>query len=233
MAIAFTNLTSGNDTSGTSGATTASVTPGSNRLQLLRVESRTNITENPNQPTATGNSLTWVVINSIVFDSASASRRRVTLFRALGASPSAGTIAIDFGGQNQTHCSWGLDEVTGMDTSGTNGSGAIVQSATNSDETLAVTSLTVTLAAFGSADNATYGAFGNSNLTDHQMSVGTGFTLTNNNGSTTSIQGISEYKLSNDTSVDINQVTNAEIGGIAVEIKAAVAANNAGLLGII
>jgi hypothetical protein len=108
MAVAASNITSGRDTDGNSTATTASVTPVANRLYLLTVTSRTNITTDPNIPTVTGNSLTWVSINSVVYDTTGASRRRVTLFRALGASPSSGTISVDFGGQNQTHVSWGF-----------------------------------------------------------------------------------------------------------------------------
>ena len=174
MAVSIANKTSGLDEDGGSSSTTASTTPASNKLQLLLVASRTGITANPNQPTATGNSLTWVAIASVIYDSTSSSRRRVTLFRALGASPTAGAITIDFNGQNQTDVVWILDEATGMDTSGTNGSGAIVQSATNVDEGGSATALTVTLAAFGSVDNGTYGGFGWDG--DPTATAGTGFT---------------------------------------------------------
>ncbi len=218
----FTNIIHNN--SGVSAATsyaTASVTPTANKLQLLAFVSRTNITADPNQPTATGCGLTWVVVGSRVFDTTSSSRRRVTLFRALGASPTTGAITIDCGGQTQTSATWSLDEGTGMDITGSNGAGAIVQSATAFDNSLAVSSLTVTLSAFSNAYNATYGAFGNSNITDHAMSVGSGYTLLGNDGTTTEDQVLTEYETANNTSVVANQVTTSEIGGIAAEIKAA------------
>ncbi len=125
MAVAISNLTTGSDSDGGSGSTTASVAPSAYSLILLTVMSRTGITVNPNQPTVTGNGLTWVAIGSTVFDSTSSSRRRVTLFRALGAGPTSGAITIDFGGQAQTDVTWVVDEASGVDTSGTNGSGAI------------------------------------------------------------------------------------------------------------
>lgn len=220
MAISVANLTSGQDTDGGSGSTTASVSPSSNKLLLLTIASRTGITANPNIPTATSTGLTWEQVNTIVFDSSSSSRRRVTVLRALAASPSAGAIAIDFGGQNQSDVGWSLEEFTGMDISGTNGSGAIVQSATNSDESGSATSITVTLAAFGSVDNATFGAFG----TDEVISLteGSGFTLlAKDNGTTTPIGYLTEFKSTNDTSVDMTSGAGMLVGGIGVEIKAA------------
>src|SRR5438045_278206 len=127
MAVATTNITSGNTTNATSAATT-SITPVANRLYLMNVISRTAITTDPNQPTATGAGLTWVVEKSVVYDNTGASRKRLTVFRALGPSPSAGALTIDFGAQTQTNIAWIIDEFTGADTSGTNGSGAVVQS---------------------------------------------------------------------------------------------------------
>lgn len=219
MAITATNLTFGGDTDGNSTATTSSVSPSSNKLQLLTVSSRTGITTDPNQPTVTGNSLTWVAINTIVYDTTGSSRRRETLFRALGASPSTGAISIDFGGQNQTNVIWNLDEASGMDTSGTNGSGAIVQSATNKDESGAASSLTVTLGAFGSTANVAYGSFSTDTTTTY--TAGTGFSILKQLQSSTDMSTASEINTANDTSVDINFDSAGGVGGIAVEIKAA------------
>lgn len=218
MAVTISNLTSGNDTDGGSSSTTASVTPGSNKLELLSVSSRTNITADPNQPTVTGNGLTWVAINSIVYDTTSASRKRITLFRAMGASPSTGAITIDFGGQAQTDVVWSLDEASGIDTGGTNGSAASVQSATAKDETGSATSLTVTLAAFADAGNATFGAICVDN--NSAASVGSGFTQLAV-PTTTNQRLISEWKATNDTGVDASFGTSGLIGGVAIEIKAA------------
>lgn len=234
MAIACTNLTTGADIDGGSSSTSASISPGANRLVLATIDQRTGITADPNQPTATGNGLTWVVVNSIVYDTSSSSRKRVTVLRAMGASPSAGAVTFDFGGQNNTDVHWTIEECTGMDTSGTNGSGAIVQSVTAKDETGSASSLTVTLAGFGSADNATFGGFGVSTETGY--AVGSGFTL---KGTSNTFAGssrvISEFRSDNDTSVDIT-MTGSLVGGVAIEVKAAVAGatirNHMSLLGV-
>lgn len=229
MAVSISNLTNGEDSDGGSSSTTASVTPSSNALELLTVYSRTGISTNPNQPTVTGNSLTWVAIATVIYDDSSSSRRRITLFRALGASPSSGTITIDFGGQAQTDVGWSLDQATGTDTSGTNGSGAIVQSATNLDTGTSSTSLTVTLSAFGDSNNATFGAFsaGGSEV----QTVGSGFTqLSNRVLASANISGLTEWKTANDTSVDYTVAAGEQMGGIAIEIKMAAAAVNSNFL---
>lgn len=220
MAVSLANLTSGTDTDGNSTATTASVSPSSNKLELLTVSSRTLITANPNQPTISGNGLTWVAIASVVYDDTSSSRRRITLFRALGASPSSGAISIDFGGQNQTTVVWSLEEVSGIDTSGTNGSGAIVQSATNFDDTATASTLTVTLGAFSNTNNATFGSFANG-FGLATPTVGSGFTkLGEQADGNNDIKVLTEWKSTNDTTVDINWGDTSELGGIAIEIRA-------------
>ena len=223
MAISASNLTTGNDVDGGSSSTTASVSPTSNNLVLLTITSRTGITANPNQPTATGLGLTWVAVNSVVYDTTSSSRKRITTLRALG-TVTPGTITIDFGGQNQTHVYWSVDQVSGIDTSGTNGSGAIVQSATNKDETpiAADGTLTVTLAAFGNTNNGTFGAFA-ADPGEGLITVGSGFSVLGT-VSTTTINLATEWRGGNDTTVTaINDTTTltAAIGGIAIEIKAA------------
>lgn len=221
MAIVASNLTADkvNSVTVTSQAT-ASITPTSNYLILLSVTSRTAISANPNQPTATGNGLTWVVINSVIWDSTSSSRKRLTLLRAMGASPSTGAITIDFGGQNQTDINWSVDQVSGIDISGTNGSGAVVQSATNKDESGTAATLTVALSGFGSTDNGTFGVLSGDGTGTNTFSAGTGFSsigYTNGN-----LQLAPEWKNSNDTSVDGTFSGNCMLGGIAIEIKAAV-----------
>lgn len=222
MAIAFTNLTSGSSTISASSDTTASITPASNNLILLVVASRTAITIDPNQPTATGNGLTWVAIGSVVYDNTSSSRRRLTLFRAMGASPSTGAITIDYGGQLQTTVLWAVQQGSGTDTTGTNGSGAVVQAVTNSDPTATATSLTVTLAAFSSVNNATYGVFANGDGSATRT-LGAGFTtLSDLADALNDIRLSDEYTTANDTTVDMSWTSASEVGGIALEIKAAV-----------
>src|SRR5712692_2445332 len=147
-AVTATHLTSG-QTSGTS-ATTASISPGANQLILAWV----GLTGDPpsaGNPTLTGNGLTWVQVGTISFSSRP---NGLYLFRAMGAAPTAGSVTINIG-TSQDFIGWTITQFSGVDTSGTNGSGAVVQSATNNGAS--VSALTVTLAAFGSPSNATAG----------------------------------------------------------------------------
>lgn len=212
-----TNLTSGfSDTDATS-YNTASVSPSSNYLNLVSV---TNVkSSTPDTPTLSGNGITYEQIDTHVIDSVG-TMRRSTLFRSLGSSPSSGAITIDFGGNTQTACSWVVDTVSGVDTSGTNGSGAIVQSAkTTQDNTGNTTSLTATLSSFSSANNLTYGVYGGASTTG--LTAGSGFTILASASSTTPTSDVAtEWKSTNDTTVDFSFDANDAIGVIALEIKA-------------
>jgi len=105
----------------------------------------------PAAPTVTGCGLTWVEV-----DSTTMSTRLVTLFRALGTVTSSGPVVFSHGSSSQTRAIGHIQQFLGAATSGTNGSGAIVQA--NADQRTAVTSSnpSVTLVAFASSANATY-----------------------------------------------------------------------------
>ena len=138
--------------------TTASVTPASNRLLLLTVHCYVAAgSVQPTAPTVTGNGLTWVQVGSTIVDAAGTDRGTMFLFRAMGASPSAGALTITPSASMKG--TWILDQVDGTDTSGTNGSGAIVQFVAAAD-TGALATKSVTLAAFGATGNAAYGSLG-------------------------------------------------------------------------
>jgi hypothetical protein len=119
-----THLTSGGDASNSTSYTTGSITPSANKLILAVVTSTQSAVPNaPAVSSLTGNGLTWVQ----VLDSGSADARwRVFVFRAMGASPSAGAVTISMGGTS-TNCTWSIAEYDGVDTTGTDGSGAIGQ----------------------------------------------------------------------------------------------------------
>lgn len=218
MAITVTNVDTTGDNVDRTAYNSTSVVPNANMLELLAVYSIAAVA--PNTPTVTGDSLTWVQVGSSQLDSTSL--RRITLFRALG-TPSVGSITMDFAGQTQTGCGWSWAEFSGMDTSGTNGSGAIVQAVAAATPGNA-TSLTVTLAAFGSASNATAGFFGIPLNTAAQPAVGSGFTLIGQrNQSTPNLSIGSEFNSGNDTTVDMNAgAASIPWVGIAVEVKQAV-----------
>jgi hypothetical protein len=203
--------------------TTASITPTANRLQLAAVAAGKSGTVT--QPTLTGNGLTWTFVTRVDHDT-SGTFASLFLFRAMGASPSAGTAAIAFGGVTHLACCWAFDEFSGVDTSGTDGSGAIVQSVGEAETDLGNTAL-VTLAAFSSVDNGTYGCLANQVAASHTQ--GSGFTKLGDTSTPTPAIGLmTQWKAGNDTTVDASWVTTGEKSGIiGVELKAAVVAGAA------
>lgn len=222
MAISFATILGTRSSVDGSSFVTASGAPTGNRLQLFAVSAINAAASTPAAPTLSGGGITtWTEVTSIAYDTGGSNRGRITLFRALEASPGSGTVTITFG-ESHTNCEWSWCEFDGIDTGGTNGANAIVQSATNS---ATATSLTVTLAAFGSADNATYGAF--THQANEATTVGTGFTEIHNPfGASRVASTLTEYLLGNDTSVDASWTTSSLCGGIAVEIKAAAGASD-------
>jgi hypothetical protein len=224
MAVSIANLTSGSDPTSTTSWSTASITPTANNLILISFVLRNGSSVNPTVSSVTGNSLTWVLVNSINYDSSGTSRRTKFVYRALGSSPTSGAVTIT-AGETDSGAIWTVDQFSGVDTSGTNGSGAIVQSATNKDEAASSSTLTVTLSAFSSSANATFGVFASADGND-TTTAGTGFSKIGDVASTNAnvaIRLTSEFKSTNDTSVDMTFLTAGQIGGIAIEIKAAAA----------
>jgi len=216
MAVAITNLVQNQDGTDDADSVVASATYTAGRLYLLTLCSRTDAI----QPTIssisapTGSGIVWTEIDHSDFD-ASGSRRTLFLFRGVASATVTSGFTITWG-QTQTAKSWNVDEITGADISGTQGSGAIVQAVKNTGAS--VTSLTVTLAAFSSVNNATYGAFGNAG--EGALSAGTGFTRYGNQQVTGECGLGTEFRSDNDTSVDMSNST-MDIGGIAVEIAVA------------
>lgn len=108
----------------------------------------------PTLPTASGNGLTWVQVATVTVtsnDPEGLPEKRITLFRAMGPGPTSTAFTADFGGVSQAQISISVRQWTGTDTSGTNGSGAIQQTATNSVTGAGASSLTVTLSALQSS----------------------------------------------------------------------------------
>jgi hypothetical protein len=213
MALAASNLTSGSDTTDATSYATASITPTGNALVLLTVATR-RAAGNPSAPTATGNGLTWVEVGTQL--SSGSGNRRITILRAMGASPSTGAITINIA-ETQTECVWSVDQFTGTDTSGTNGSGAVVQSVETDDGGSTATSGLVTLAAFGSANNMAYG--GKVHTSNGTTTPGSGFTELVDVAVAESGTGFqTEYKL-NDTTVDWSWTGSHTWFAAALEIK--------------
>jgi hypothetical protein len=114
------SLTSGDSTTDATSIDTASVTPTGNALILAVIAS--DFGGRGNVPTASGNGLTWEIVRTVAYGA----NGTLTLFRAMGVSPSSGAITFDFDGQSQTDFAWSVAEYTGVIT-GNNGADAIRQ----------------------------------------------------------------------------------------------------------
>jgi hypothetical protein len=210
----------GSNTNAASYGTNGSISPGANRLLLCATHASFTSSTGQNTPTCSGNGLNWVLVDTVTAIGAGV-MQRLSVFRAMGASPTSGAVTVSYGGQTQANGIVYVVEFDGVDTSGTDGSGAIVQSAVASDDA-AGTSLTVTLAGFGDAvNNATFGAFaiGDNGIT---LNAGSGFTaFTQNTAVTESAGARCEWRTGEDTSVDMTWTSIGGRRGIAIEIKAA------------
>lgn len=159
MAIGLNALTSGQDETAGTSATTASIAPAANALVLLAVQSE-KAEPAPSVPSISGGGMTsWTQVRTFAWDNAGTSRT-LTLFRSLQASPGSGTVTIDFGAESQDLIQWSIIEFTGVDTTGTNGSGAVVQDAQNPATVGSGTRIDVSLSAFSDGGNVTYSVAG-------------------------------------------------------------------------
>lgn len=220
MTVAFTSLDDAADSDGNSTATTSSVTLLANRLHLMAV-SNTQFNGSPAEtPTCTG----WTQVATFVYFDAGGSdipSCRITILRRMPGSNETGTHTIDFNSVSQTEVHWSIEQSdANVDTTGTNGSGAIVQSATGSGNG---TAASATLAAFGSTDNGTFGCVASNGSGMSSWTVGSGFTALANSagGFSIDLSFLTEYRSDNDTSVDATLATALDWGVMALEIKAA------------
>lgn len=208
MAVSGAHLTNGNNGSGASG-NTASISPGANRLITVAV----NVYRGSGAlttPTVTGNGITYTLVDSTTDFASGSDTLAIYLFRGMSASPTTGAISIS--SANAEFLAWNVDHFDGVDTSGTNGSGAIVQSAKNTGNS---TTPNVTLAAFGSANNGAYGAVCTYNSNLH--TPGSGWTELGDGADDPQTQ----WRANNDTTCDWTHPATTDWGAIAIEIKAA------------
>lgn len=229
MAITETPLTTGvKDDSGGSFTTaaTASITPGSNQLVLAGIFHNASVAANAADITGlAGAGLTFTKAVSIV-DTAAGSV--LSIWRALSASPSSGALTATFA--NATLASvWSIMQFNGIDTGGTNGANAIVQSAVNSNNTGSVATITATLGAFGSVNNGAMSAHGWFNAGAVQTATPkSGWAEIHDNGTTYSAGTLADcletqWRATNDTTASAVWTSNGAVFAIALELKAAVA----------
>lgn len=108
-----------------SSVTTPPVALVDDALVLVWVASATS--DPTNLPVVRGGGITWDLVETNV---RGAGIRRVSVFRGMPSAAFDGPLTIEFAGQEQQMVGWGIVEHTGVDTSGDNGSRAVVQTAT-------------------------------------------------------------------------------------------------------
>lgn len=203
-------ITSGTNTTDATSFTTASVTlkarPG--LMYTLSVVNTHGSSANTVTAATTGGALSFTSEKTVQFNG---TLSRTTLFRLTPTSDVTDTIVITIGSaQTATACLWSLIAWTNVDTATNDG---IVQSVSNTGSS---TTPSVTLAAFGSANNATFGAHGTAQTA---ATPGSGFIEVHDVTASTPTCGLeTEYRSDNDTGVDAS-ITSAAWGSIAAEIK--------------
>lgn len=203
-------ITSGTNTTDATSFATASVTlkarPGV--MYALSVVNTHGSAANAVTCATTGGAVTFTSRATLNFDG---TLSRVSLFTAVPTTDVTATITITIGSaQTATACLWSLVAFTNVDTTTSDG---IVQTATGTGSS--VTPL-ATLAAFGSANNATFGAHGTAQTA---ATPGTGFVEVHDTTAATPTCGLqTEYSSANDTTVDAT-ITSAAWGSIAAEVK--------------
>ncbi len=216
MQITANQLTSGQSSLNAQTQATASIAPGGNRLIIATVMYQRNSGSSA-APTLTGNGLTWVQV--LDRQNSGDTNNRITVFRAMGGSPSSGAITIDFGSSLNAHVHWNVSEFINADTSGSNGANAVVQS-TFTEQTGSTSSIAVTLNAFQDANNATHGVA----CSPTALTKGANFTELSNNAtsSTPDLSAEAEWANNNQTNVNwtYGSTTGAKLAA-AIEIKAA------------
>jgi galactose oxidase-like protein/Big-like domain-containing protein len=155
--IVHTLLTSGNGTASQRVCTTASISPAANTLVTVAVMGHNAAGASPSPTVSGGGMAAWTEVATVAFDGTATPRKRLSIFRALSPSPGSGPLQISFT-TTLANCQWIVAQWQGVETSGTNGSDAIVQagSARHDD----ATGLVVTLGAFADTGNVAYGVFG-------------------------------------------------------------------------
>lgn len=224
MTITRSPLTSGHSEAAASSLVTASISPGANRLVLATLINYRGA-GSPATPTASGNGLTYVQVGSINYTPIATPRGRITCFRAMGASPSAGAVTFDLGGQSQDDFTWFIHEFDGVDTSGTNGSGAVVQAVTDRGDSDAAPA--VVLAAFEDALNAAIAYYG-SEVNLGTFGAGAWPSVSGAQGGA-GVHGFFQFLESENTNCDCT-LNSQDWGGIALELRAAAVASSVAIL---
>jgi Bacterial Ig-like domain (group 1)/Invasin, domain 3 len=207
-------LTSGSNAANGKVFTTAAIAPAPNALVTVAVRSRRG--SGPLTPTVTGGGMSsWSTVSSVDYDAVGSPDARVVVFRAMSPAPGSGAITITFA-SSVSNAEWIVSQWTGVDQSGSNGSGAVGQTGTASGD--GVTALSVPLAAFANANNVGYGLVGAA-TNGPAVTPGAGFTEIAEPSSGESTLLEAEWGTNRNTiQASLSQAANA--GLLGIEIKA-------------
>lgn len=159
--IVVTHLTDGASATNGTVFNTASVAPGANELALIAVVS--SHTSTPSLPTLAGGGMTtWTQVSSTTFGTGS-NFGRLTIFRALQASPGAPAAITITHPSSVGACAWSVDKFQGVKTSGTNGADALREVKSDSDGGADAQGAYVEMGFFEDPDNVIWGAVGRVN----------------------------------------------------------------------
>lgn len=211
--ITTSHLTNGKS-GGASSFGTASISPGSNKLLICTVFAQVG-SGVCNLPTVTGCGVTWT--NFIDNPNSNNTDQRIMSYRAKGA-PTTGALTIDFS-ETTTSVFWTVDEFNFVDTTGTNGANAILQ--TNSQDRNSADPMTMafSLPSFGDSKNATYCAMIGPDTISGPSGFDTIFTDNQDLGPDNNVKAA--WKAGNDTAPTFTSTGGGanEACGLAFEIK--------------
>jgi hypothetical protein len=169
-------------------------------------------------PSVSGWGTTWVEISNSVFNSTATPRSRLTLLRttlATGSGP--GNISITFGASAHDGVVVFLQKWDGVDiSSGTFGSGTIVQFLTGRANVNATPSITLTNSI--GAGNATYAAWGTDTI--FAPTAGSGYTLLDFDNMTAPAHAAHDVWRADGQQLVDSTIAGADWGGVAIEILA-------------
>jgi len=213
--ISHTLLTAGTNVVNQRIYPTAAFAPTANALVTVAVLEQSSLGTPPIPTLSGGGMSSWDVVATVTFDG-SLPLRRLTLFRALSAAPGSGQLTIT-STMTLSHAQWIVSQWDGVDPSGANGAGAVVQTGSASGN--AVNGLTVALAAFGNANDVAYGAFG---VVKNAVAVtpGAEFTEISEQPSGESTPGDLEAEWGTNVATIVATWANLNAGALGVEIKA-------------
>jgi hypothetical protein len=215
--ITHSLLTAANDPANKNIYTTASIAPAPNTLVTIALLSH-RVTGVISPTVSGGGMASWTLVTSVDFDPLSLPGRRLSIYRALSPSPGSGPITFNFSNALR-NLEWIVSQWDGVETSGVNGAGAIVQSGSNRAD--AVSGLSAALAPFGNPNNVAYGAFGvNSEVLT--ITPGTGFLEIAEQPANEFKGGDLQAERAVDRStIDATWTTTLRGGALGIEIKAA------------